>query len=217
MLLSLTMQTVLIADDHQIFADSLTMLLSGLDHVEVAGQVTDGQQALAFLDKYPVDVVLSDLHMPYMNGIELILHIRRRFPAVKVLVLTMAEDTMHIREALQAGAMGYLLKSAGKEELKKALSSLENGQQYISHQALQQLYRQPEPTDEGTDLLTALTSREIDVIKLIAQENSSTQIADKLFISLNTVETHRKNLFKKLNVKNSLGLIKFALKHGLAD
>lgn len=211
------MQTVLIADDHQIFADSLTMLLSGLNTVEVAGQVTDGRQVLSFLEKYPVDVVLSDLHMPYMNGIELILHIRRRFPAVKVLVLTMAEDTMHIREALQAGATGYVLKSAGKDELKKALSLLENGQQYISHQALQQLYRQPEPTDEGTDLLTALTSREIDVIKLIAQENSSTQIADKLFISLNTVETHRKNLFKKLNVKNSLGLIKFALKHGLAD
>lgn len=209
------MPTLLIADDHQIFADSLSLLLSGLDGVEVVGQVNNGNQVLAFLEQFPVDLVLSDLHMPSMNGIEMILHIRRRFPTVRVLVLTMAEDSTHIREALQAGAAGYVLKSAGKAELQKALLTVAAGQHYISDTVLQQLYRQPEPTEKTDEVLTALTSREIDVIKLIAEEHSSNQIAEKLFISLNTVETHRKNLFKKLNVKNSLGLIKFALKHGL--
>ena len=208
---------LLLADDHQIFADSLSLLLSSLDGVDVLGQVNDGKQVLAFLEDYPVDMVLSDLHMPYMNGVELILQIRRRFPTVRVLVLTMAEDRAHIREALQAGAAGYLLKSVGKDELAKALFTIAAGQPYISDRALQELYRQPEPADEGINLWAALTNREIDVIKLIAQEHNSNQIAEKLFISLNTVETHRKNLFKKLNVKNSLGLIKFALKHGLTD
>lgn len=208
-------QTLLIADDHEIFADSLSLLLSGLDGVEVVGQVNNGNQVLAFLETCPVDLVLSDLHMPSMNGIEMILHIRRRFPAVKVLILTMADDSMHIREALQAGAVGYVLKSAGKAELERALLTVAAGKQYISEKVLQELYRQPEPTEKTAEVLTALTNREIDVIKLIAEENSSNQIAEKLFISLNTVETHRRNLFKKLNVKNSLGLIKFALKHGL--
>lgn len=208
---------LLLADDHRIFSDSLSLFLASLEGVEVVGQVNNGKQVLAFLEDYPVDVVLSDLHMPYMNGVELILQMRRRFPTVRVLVLTMAEDRAHISEALQAGAAGYLLKSVGKDELAKALVTIAAGQPYISEQALQELYRQPELTDEVVNLLTALTNREIDVIKLIAQEHNSNQIAEKLFISLNTVETHRKNLFKKLNVKNSLGLIKFALKHGLTD
>lgn len=208
---------ILLADDHKIFSDSLGLLLSGFEGVEVVGQVNNGKQVLTFLEKFPVDLVLSDLHMPYMNGVEMILHIRRRFPKVQVLVLTMAEDSTHIREALQAGAAGYVLKSAGKEELEKALATIASGQQYISSNVLQELYRHTVSIDEASDLLTVLTSREIDVIKLIAQEYSSNQIAEKLFISLNTVETHRKNLFKKLNVKNSLGLIKFALKHGLVE
>ena len=209
--------SVLLADDHKIFADSLSLLLSNLEGVEVIGHVTDGKQVLTFLEKFPVDLVLSDLHMPYMNGVEMILHLRKRFPKVKVLMLTMAEDGLHIREALQAGVAGYILKSAGKEELEKALFTVANGERYLSNAVLQELYRQPTSADEAADLLTSLTSREIDVLKLIAQEYSSNQVADKLFISLNTVETHRKNLFKKLNVKNSLGLIKFALKHGLVE
>ena len=211
------MQKLLLADDHKIFSDSLSLLLSGFEGVEVVGQVSDGKQVLTFLEKFPVDVVLSDLHMPSMNGVEMILHIRQRFPTVRVLILTMAEDGTHIREALQAGAAGYILKSAGKEEVEKALTTIASGQNYISDRVLQELYRQPEPIAETADLVSALTGREIDVIKLIAQEHSSNQIAEKLFISLNTVETHRKNLFKKLSVKNSLGLIKFALKHGLVE
>ena len=208
---------ILLADDHQLFGDSLSLLLSNLDGVEVVGQVNNGSQVLTFLEQFTVDVVLSDLHMPIMNGVEMMLHIRRRFPAVRVLVLTMAEDTTHIREALQAGAAGYVLKSVGKAELTKAILTVAAGQQYISDTVLQQLYRQTEPTPEPAAVLSALTSRELDVIRLIADEHSSNEIAERLFISLNTVETHRKNLFKKLNVKNSLGLIKFALKHGLAE
>ena len=208
---------LLLADDHEIFSDSLSLLLSGLDGVEVVGKVSNGKQALSFLETYPVDVVLSDLHMPYMNGVEMLLQIRQRFPHVRVLMLTMAEDGTHIREALQAGAAGYVLKSVGKDELEKALFTVAAGQHYISDRVVQELYRQTEQPDVAVDLLPALTGREIDVIKLIAQEHSSNQIAEKLFISLNTVETHRKNLFRKLNVKNSLGLIKFALKHGLTD
>ncbi|MFN8354238.1 MAG: response regulator transcription factor [Spirosomataceae bacterium] len=208
---------VLLADDHKIFADSLSLLLSNIEGIIVVGHATDGRQALNFLEQHEVDIVLSDLHMPQMNGVEMALHIRLRFPQTKVLMLTMAEDAPHIREALQAGVTGYVLKSAGKEELEKALRTVAMGHRYLSEMALRELYRQAIPADEGPELLHSLTSREIEILRLIAQEYSSTQIADKLFISLNTVESHRKNLFKKLNAKNSLGLIKFALKNGLVD
>ena len=148
----------------------------------------------------------------------MLLQIRQRFPHVRVLMLTMAEDGVHIREALRAGAAGYVLKSVGKDETGESpVYRCRRAATDSSDRVMQELYRHTEQPDEATDWLTALTGREIDVIKLIAQEHSSNQIAEMLFISLNTVETHRKNLFRKLNVKNSLGLIKFALKHGLTD
>ena len=130
---------ILLADDHQLFGGGLSLLLSNLDGVEVVGQANNSSQVLTFLEQFPVDAVLSDLHMPTMNGVEMILHIRRRFPTMRV--LTMAEDTIHIREALQAGAAGYVLKSVGKAELTKAILTVAAGQQHTSDTVFQQLYR----------------------------------------------------------------------------
>lgn len=209
---------ILIVDDHRIFAQSLAVLLSQMEFLEVIEVVESGQAALDRLSNTPIDLVLSDLQMPQMTGIELTLNIRQRFPQVKVMMLSMVEDVALIREALRAGVMGFGSKNIDKAELEKALKMVADGEVYISTNILHELSRVPavHHTEVISDL-TTLSEREIEVLKLIAQELNTNQIAERLFVSVNTVETHRKNLFRKLGVKNALGLIKFAIRHGLAD
>ena len=208
---------VLIADDHEIVLDSLSMLLNSIEGIEVIGVVNDGKKALAFLEKNIVDVVLSDMNMPQMNGIDLTLQIRQRFPDVKVLMLTVSEDVAVIRAAFQAGVSGYVMKKAGKADLQKALKTVENGQKYFSDSVIFELMNPdlPKFKEEILQQTVSLTDREIEIIKLISQEHSTIEIAEKLFISQGTVETHRHNILRKLNLKNSIGVIKYALKHGL--
>jgi DNA-binding NarL/FixJ family response regulator len=209
---------ILIADDHRIFAQSLEALLSANPDLEIVGIVSNGKLALQYLENRIVDVVVSDLQMPEMNGIELILHIRRRFPTIKVMILSMVEDAALIREAIQAGAAGFGSKNMDKDELERALQVVANGETYLSTSILRELTRTPaiSRSDEAASEISALSEREIAVLSLIAQELNTNEIAERLFVSVNTVETHRKNLFKKLGVKNAIGLIKFALRNGLA-
>ena len=210
---------ILIADDHLIFAQSLKALLLSNADMEIVGIVENGKLALQYLEKDQVDIVLSDLQMPEMGGTELVLQIRNRFPAVKVMILSMVSEASLIREAIQAGAAGFGSKNMDKEELERALRMIHNGETYISSNILRELTRVPTATryDETESEMKALSEREIEVLSLIAQELNTNEIAEKLFVSVNTVETHRKNLFKKLGVKNAIGLIKFALRHGLAN
>ena len=162
-------------------------------------------------------MVLTDMNMPVMNGIDLTLQIRQRFPAVKVLMLTVSEDVAVIRAAFQAGISGYVMKKAGKADLQKALKTIKNGQKYFSDSVIFELMNPdlPKFKEEILQQTTSLTDREIAIIKLISQELSTAEIAEKLFISNGTVETHRHNILRKLDVKNSIGVIKYALKHGL--
>ena len=210
---------ILIADDHLIFAQSLASLLATIEGLEVVGVVGNGKLALQKLAHENVDVMLSDLQMPEMSGVELTLQIRQRFSAVKVMILSMVEDAALIREAIQAGAAGFGSKNMDKAELERALRMIANGETYLSSNILRELTRKSTLsfTDETKPEMTALSEREISVLRLIAQELSTQEIADQLFVSVNTVETHRKHLFQKLGVKNVIGLIKFALRHGLAD
>ena len=187
--------------------------------MEIVGIVENGKLALKYLEKDQVDIVLSDLQMPEMGGTELVLQIRNRFPAVKVMILSMVSEASLIREAIQAGAAGFGSKNMDKDELERALRMIHNGETYISSNILRELTRVPAATryDETESEMRVLSEREIEVLSLIAQELNTNEIAEKLFVSVNTVETHRKNLFKKLGVKNAIGLIKFALRHGLAN
>jgi DNA-binding NarL/FixJ family response regulator len=208
---------LLIVDDHQIVLDSLQMLFSTIEHIQVAVTLTDSRKVINYLEHNPVDIVISDLHMPHLSGIDLTLVLRERFPNLKILLLTMAEDAAHIREAIKAGISGYVLKKAGREELEKAIQILMTGRKYFSEVVIEELSSSTpdDLNDANPDTILHLTSREIEVIKLIANEFSTNEIAEVLCISTPTVESHRRNLMQKLNVKSVAGVVKYAMRHGL--
>ena len=210
---------ILLADDHQMFLESMSLLLNTIENFELAATAANGREVLRLLGIIEIDVVLCDLQMPLMGGVEVILQVRQQFPSARVLILTMSDDVINIREALQAGAAGYVLKTSNKAELESAINSIANGQSYYSSMVMKNLINVPEKVDNQvfSSRSIALSDRELEILKLIVAENSSMQIAEKLFISFNTVETHRKHLYKKLGINTSLGLLKYALKHGLID
>lgn len=206
---------LLLVDDHQLILDSLQTLFASIPGVVIVGTVSDSRRVAEILAKTSIDVLLCDLHMPYLSGIDLTLCLRKTHPAVKVLLLTMAEDAPTIREAVRAGVAGYALKRAGRDELEKAVTTLRQGRRYFSPEVMDQLAYLNETSAGEHDPLTALTDREVDVLRLIADENPTHRIAEKLFISVPTVETHRRHLMQKLGVKSVVGMVKFAMKHGL--
>ena len=183
----------------------------------VVGEVSDSRRMADTLTRTGVDVLLCDLHMPYLSGIDLTLCLRQSHPAVKVLLLTMADDAPTIREAVRAGVAGYVLKQTGRHELEQAVTTLMRGQRYFSSEVMERLMSLDETAVAAHNPLTALTGREVDVLRLIADEHTTQRIADRLFISIPTVETHRRYLMQKLGVKSVVGMVKFAMKHGLVS
>jgi DNA-binding NarL/FixJ family response regulator len=207
---------LLLVDDHLLFAQSLGRLLTDNAGVEVVGILNTGQTVLERLQDDPVDVVVSDWQMPDMSGLMLLTQIRERFPTVKVLILSMSSDADTVREAIRAGAAGFITKNADENELGKALHFVQQNEVYLSKVVLRELARNPvTPTSDEEPPLTSLTNRERDVLRLLVAECTTSEIADHLAISPHTVEVHRKNLLHKLNARNTVGLIKFALKSGL--
>lgn len=206
---------ILLVDDHQILLDSLSLLISTIPDMEIVGQLSDSRLVQDFLEKNEVDLVMTDMTMPYLTGVELVFMIRERFPHLKTLMLTVSEDAEVIREAFRAGVSGYVMKKAGRAELSKALITVAKGEKYFGEAVMKELLSMPQANTEVYVEPAQLTSREIDIIKLISAELSTQAIADKLFISAGTVETHRHNILRKLNVKNSIGIIKYVMKHRL--
>lgn len=217
--LTITNMRIILAEDHRILLESIALLLSSIEGVEVVGKCVNGRQVLTVLEANPdIDLVVSDLQMPVMGGIDLTLQLRERFPGMKICLLTVAEEPEAIKEAVRAGADGYVLKSAERSELETALRIIAGGHKYYSEQVLMRLANQsgielvPDP-DKPHKI--AITERELEVLKLIAQEFSGTEIAEKLFIAPATVETHRKHLMQKLGVQTTIGLVKYAVKYQL--
>jgi DNA-binding NarL/FixJ family response regulator len=208
---------VIIAEDHKILLDSLCLLIGSIEGIEIVGKASNGKQALQLLDNQAVDIIISDLGMPIMNGIELTWQVRQHFPKVKILILTVAEEAVSIKDALQAGANGYVFKSAEREELEQAIKAISAGKKHFSEDAIMKLAQMPSDVEQPIEDLKkiSLTDREIEVLKLISQELSGMAIAEKLFISPTTVESHRKNLFQKIGVNTSVGLVKYAMTHGI--
>ena len=213
------MTRVVLIDDHQVILYSLSLLFKSIENVEVVGVLNDSRKLKAFLENETVDIIVSDLHMPHISGIDLTLMIRKDFPNLKVLLLTMAEDVYHIREALRAGVHGYVLKRASREELERAVEKIMMGKKYYSEAVIDELAACPDDdfNNSKPETIEHLTTRELEILKLITMEFSTNEIAEKLFISVATVETHRGNLMKKLCVKSAIGMAKFALKHNLVD
>jgi len=213
---------VVIADDHQIFIEGIRALVKDSDKVTLVGEASNGEQLLNLLKTKDVDVVLMDVSMPTVNGIEATQKIKAGFPNVKVLGLTMVEDAKQISEMMKSGASGYLLKTTGKLELVDAILKVHAGERYLSNEVslklIDRMINHSEPTtDSKSERNPSITKREQEIIKLIADELTNEEIARRLNNSPMTIITHRKNLLRKLNVKNTAGLVKYAVQHGLID
>ena len=211
------MINVIIVDDHQMFIDGIKSLLKGEKEVCVIGEALNGKILVELL-KYKIpDIVLMDINMPEMDGIEATKYLTANLPQIKIIMLSMHSNTEFIAGLIEAGASGYILKNTGKKELLEAIHRVADGKTHFSGEITQLMmdsFKNPARKTHKPELMQ-LTDREKEVLKLIAEECSTKEIAEKLFISPNTVETHRKNLFSKLKVKNLAGLVKYALQTGL--
>ncbi|NBB29229.1 response regulator transcription factor [Cellulophaga sp. BC115SP] len=212
---------ILIADDHPLVAESLGMLLDLQEDLEVIGTVNNGWQALNFVESAQPDIIIADLQMPLLNGISMTMRLREKYPKVKVILLTMSEEATDIKEGLQAGIYAYVMKSAERPELLQAIETVSNGQKYFSEKIVKKLAEIPNPENpSGYSTLNdevPLTPRELEIVRLVLQNKSSVEISEKLFLALNTVHTHRRNLMKKIGVNTSIGLMQWAIKHGLVE
>lgn len=208
---------VLIADDHKIFRDGIKSLLDREKDILVIGEASNSGEVLAQVNETAIDVVLMDIDMGKPNGIETTRIIKENFPDVNILILSMMGLPEFISQALEMGATGYLLKNTGKEEVLAAIRSVAKGDSYFSKEVstslVDILYQKSNKHRKNSK--TPLSNREIEVLKLIALEYSNAEIAKELFISIRTVDTHRRNLLEKLNVKNTAGLVKYAISNSL--
>lgn len=211
------MINVIVADDHKMIRDGIKSLLEEEANIRVLGEASDGREVLTLLKNNLVDVILMDIDMGKHNGIEATKQVAKLYPDVKVLIVSMYSDLSYITKAFEAGAKGYLLKNAGKTEMLKAIEELMEGRTYCSSEVSAKLITHIQGKGKSDKKKIPLTRREIEVLKLIVAEYSNSEIAEKLFISIRTVDTHRRNLLAKLDVKNTVGLVKYALKHGLTE
>jgi DNA-binding NarL/FixJ family response regulator len=207
---------VLIADDHAIVREGVHQLLSQQTDIEVVGEAADGAQALALARQLQPDLVLMDIGMPGMNGLEATRALKAEQPETNVLVLTMQEGEEYFFRLLEAGAAGYVLKGAGSAELLSAIRAVQQGGVYLNplmtKKVLGDMLKRPEQVNAASD---PLTPREREVLKLIAEGKTNREIADELVLSLNTVQTHRLHLMEKLNLHNRTELVKYAMRRGL--
>ena len=212
---------VVIADDHQIFIEGIKALLKDEDKVAIVGEAADGEELLVLVENKEADVILMDINMPRLNGIETTKRLRQRFPKVKVLSLTMVEDAQRISEMMKAGAAGYLLKTSGKAELISAITNIKNGERYLSTEVSKKLIDSVLSEEQGqrisNERSAQITNREKGIIRLVIREMTNEEIARHLNNSPMTIITHRKNLLRKLGVKNTAGLVKYAMQHGLGE
>ncbi|MEQ9438218.1 MAG: response regulator transcription factor [Cyclobacteriaceae bacterium] len=210
---------VLIADDQRLYREGIKALLNAEDFIDIEVEVSSGTELLASLKQYSVDIILMDIDMPGMNGIEATRQVKTQYPDTRILILSMYDHLEFILDVLRAGASGYVLKDADNLDLPAAIKALAGGSSYyseaISSKLCNYLVQVSSPGLEAyLEDPPALTQREQEVLTLIGQEYTNHEIAEKLFISPNTVLTHRKNLLKKLYARNTAGLIKSATKLG---
>ena len=210
---------IIIADDHKIFRDGVISILADEADIEVIGEAADGESVIDLLSRVEPDVLLLDISMGKTDGITVAGELAKKHPAVKILALSMHDEPDYIVKMSEAGAAGYLLKDAGSDELLKAVRRVADGETYYGQHASSALVKHLLNKDKRAAAKSKipLTRREIEVLELIAAEYTNPEIAEKLFIGIRTVDTHRRNLIEKLNVKNTAGLVKYAIKHGLGE
>jgi len=213
---------ILLVDDHKLIRDAIRSYLDGDDEFEVVDEAGNGQEALVLLKSIEVDVVLMDIQMPVMNGIDCTKAIKEKYPDIRILSLSMMKDNQFIKQMFAAGASGYILKNSGEEEVKKALRSVFNGENYNSAEVAEIVMQN---MMKGSNIKRSnklvvdlpLSSREEEVLYLIIKEKTNQEIADELFISPRTVDAHKRNLLEKTGSKNIAGLVLYAIEKNLFE
>jgi DNA-binding NarL/FixJ family response regulator len=205
-------KNILIVDDHPMVVAGLQQLLSQLEGMHVTATACNAFDAMALLRKQPVDVILLDINLPDINGIDLCKKIKKEFPEIKILGISTFSERSYISRMIENGASGYLIKSASAEEIASAIQTVLGGRLYLSL-SMEHLLQPSSRAPSG--VLPALTRREKEVLRLIAEGLTNPQIAGKLFISPLTVDSHRKNLLTKFSVNNAASLIRIAVEQGL--
>ncbi len=209
---------VVIADDHAVFRDGLRSLLEAQKDITVIGEAANGRDAVREVKRLKPDVVIMDIAMAELNGIEAAAQISGALPSSRVVILSMYKSDEHISRSLKAGAWGYLLKESAGAEVIDAIRTVHAGQRYLSRKVLDHVwkdYLSPGKSREIKDPLAVLSQREREVLQLVVEGKTSSEIADILFLSPNTVDTYRSRIMQKLSMDNIPSLVKFAIQHGL--
>lgn len=209
---------IIITDDHKIVRDGLKSLLEPETEINIVGEAANGQELIQLLDTQAAQVTLMDLNMPLMDGFATTTYLKEHHPQVKVLILSMLDNENYVRQMLDAGAMGYIPKTSNKEELVYAIKTVAAGRKFIgSEMACRMLDKTPETPRNKTPInsLESLSKSEMTVLKLIVEGYNNHEIADKLFNSKRTIESHRQSLILKTQSKNTAALVKYALVHHL--
>ena len=212
------MITIVLAEDHNMVRDGLRALLAAQTNFKLLGEAADGLEAAQLTEKFKPNVLVLDLTMPRLHGLEVIRQVKKTSPKTRVLVLSMHANEAYVLEALRHDAAGYLLKDSSGAELVRAVRDVAEGRRYLSGSLSElaiQAYVQRKTTDTAQDMYEALTDREREVLQLAAEGLSNPEIAGKLFISPRTAETHRANVMRKLNFKTQTDLVRFAIRKGL--
>lgn len=202
---------VLLVDDHAILLEGIKSLLGNLPSIEIIGEAYSAEQALEFLNSNEVDLMITDYNLPGMDGLSLVKQTKKRSKNTKIIVLSMHDESLLVKEILKEGVDGYILKNDSHKELVQAVKSVIDGRMYLSYD-INRIIIENLNAPEETKLLT---DREREILKLIATEFSNRQIAEHLHISERTVETHRKNIFRKTKASSLVGLVKFAIDNNL--
>ncbi|AUC77596.1 response regulator [Olleya sp. Bg11-27] len=206
---------LIIADDHLMFLEGLNTILSEMEEINTIHIATEGKQVLRLLEQFPIDLVISDINMPKMDGLELLTELKKKSNPPKVIILSMLDNHRTIYKVIQKKADGFVPKFTSKAELQKAVKTVIDGEQYFSeaikHKYMESVFERKKYKD------IELSKREKEVLELLSKELTSKEISAKLFISVNTVETHRKNILLKTGSKTTTGAVKYGIESGLFD
>lgn len=208
---------IIVVDDHQIFRTGLMLLLNEIDFVEVVGEASDGEDLMKLLCTVEADVIFMDIKMPKLNGIDATKQVTEKYKNTRIIALSMHDDEKYLDSMLMAGAKGFLSKKVGLDDLEKAITLVMKGKNYFSEDLLSILAQKVNPVASNIDEKVKLTKREHETLQLICKGYSNQEIAEKLFISQRTVESHRANLLEKTNSKNSINLVIYAIRNNLYE
>lgn len=208
---------IFLVDDHHVFREGIRALLESEMPATVVGEAASGQEVLHLLDGLPLDVLLLDIDMPGMSGLDLMKQISLKYPSIPVLVLSSHDTEQHILHMMKNGAKGYILKTCRKNELIRAINTVHAGDSYLSKEVSEKLMYALDKKDNNHPKSPAvlLTKREIEILKLVAKGFTNQEIGDYLFISHRTVDTHRRNMMTKLDLHNAAALTNYAAQNGL--